>query len=161
MLPTKKYPGSGILFLGLVDPSRNRKLRVPYFDTQGTCMGMHASIFFFKRGQIYMKDVESTESKEKSKFGFFRFLFFELWLFLVIFVKKNCKFSMNFHDSSKKNRENRKHLFFIQFITLRIFHESGIKTEGRGEGLHSISLVGAEPKRSPGIPDNQLAKGIF
>ena len=40
---------------------------------------------------------------------------------------------MNFHDNSKN-----KNLFFIRFSTLRIFHESGIKTEGGG-GVHVLS----------------------
>ena len=33
--------------------------------------------FFFKSDQIYMKDLESDEYKEKSNFRFFRLLFFE------------------------------------------------------------------------------------
>ena len=33
-------------------------------------------IFFFKSVQIYMTDAEYAESKEKSNFRFFRFLFF-------------------------------------------------------------------------------------
>ena len=37
---------------------------------------------FFKSGQIYMKDPESTETKEKSNIRFFQFLFFQLWSFL-------------------------------------------------------------------------------
>ena len=35
--------------------------------------------------QIYMKDAESTESKEKSNFRFFRFLFSELWSSFIKF----------------------------------------------------------------------------
>ena len=35
--------------------------------------------FFFKIEQIYMKDLESAESNEKSNFRLFRFLIFELW----------------------------------------------------------------------------------
>ena len=42
-------------------------------------------IFFIKKFQIYMKDAEPAESKEKSNFRFFRFLFFELWSFFGIF----------------------------------------------------------------------------
>ena len=38
--------------------------------------------FFSKSIQIYMKDPESVESKEKSNFRFFRFLFLELWSFI-------------------------------------------------------------------------------
>ena len=37
--------------------------------------------FFFKSGQIYMKDAECAESEEKSNF---RFPFFELWSFLTV-----------------------------------------------------------------------------
>ena len=44
------------------------------------------SNFFLESVEIHMRDVESTESKEKSNIWFSRFLFFELWLFLVIFV---------------------------------------------------------------------------
>ena len=45
--------------------------------------------------QIHMKDAESAESKEKSNFRFFRFLFFELWSFLYsnlpnFFCLQNC-----------------------------------------------------------------------
>ena len=46
--------------------------------------------FIFKSVQIYMKDAECTELKEKSNI---RFLFFELWSFLAIFVPR---FLMNF-----------------------------------------------------------------
>ena len=38
--------------------------------------------FFFKSVQIYMKDAECAELKEKSNFRFFRLLFFELKSFL-------------------------------------------------------------------------------
>ena len=41
------------------------------------------TIFFFKRGQIYMKNPELVESKEKSNFIFLRFLIFELWSFFT------------------------------------------------------------------------------
>ena len=37
------------------------------------------NFFFLKKSQIHMKDAEWAESKEKS---YFRFSFFELWLFL-------------------------------------------------------------------------------
>ena len=39
-----------------------------------------------------MKDARGAESEEKSYFKFFRFLFIELWLFMVIFVLKAVSF---------------------------------------------------------------------
>ena len=53
-----------------------------------------------------MKDVVCAEPREKLYIRFFRFLYFELQLFLVIFFTRNCQFTMNFHDNSKfKNRK--------------------------------------------------------
>ena len=64
------------------------------------------SIFFFKRGQIYMKDLESAEYKEKRNFRFFRYLFFEfLWKIPRKFGWRRHK---NDHNSKNKNRKNRK-----------------------------------------------------
>ena len=54
------------------------------------------------------------------------------------FCFKNCQFSMNFQDNSRN--KNRKIVFFIRFSTLRNFHESRIKIEGRGVcTLHVVS----------------------
>ena len=59
------------------------------------------AFFFFKSVQIYMKDAEYAESKEKSNFRFF------IFLVMVIFVLKCPQFSMSFHDNMKnKNRKN-------------------------------------------------------
>ena len=55
------------------------------------CMHQNKNLFF-RSGLNYMKDEESAELKEKSNFIFFRFLFFELALFLVIFDLKNVNF---------------------------------------------------------------------
>ena len=46
-----------------------------------------------------MKDIECAESKEKLNYRFFRFLFFEFWSFLVIFVLESpCEF----HDKDSR-----------------------------------------------------------
>ena len=68
----------------------------------GTAKGRGHQFFFFKSGQIYMKDEDSAESIEKSNFRFFRYSFFEVWSFF----SKSCQFSIHFHDNSKnKNRK--------------------------------------------------------
>ena len=79
------------------------------------------SNFFFVSVEIHMEEVDSTESKEKSNFWFFRFIFFELWLFLLIFVPQFC-----FVPHNSKNWH------FIRFSTLRIICKNRIKIEGRG-----------------------------
>ena len=56
---------------------------------------------------------------------------------------KNCQFSMNFHDNSRNRNRISWKLFFIRFSTLRIFHESGIKTKGGGVCIY---FVETEPK---------------
>ena len=66
-----------------------RKARLQYFAACNIKI-----IFFFKSGEIYMKDLESAESKEKPNFRSWRFLFFEFWsVFLLkmitIFKIKN------------------------------------------------------------------------
>ena len=87
--------------------------------------------FFFKSVQIYMKDAECDETKEKSIFWF---LFFALWGFLVIFVLKSPQFSMNIHDISINI--NRK----IDFSFDSVLSASFIKT---GAKLHILSLENA------------------
>ena len=78
-------------------------------------MGMHTSNKKILRcGQIYMKDAESVESKEKYNFRFFWFLFFEL----------SWKFIENWGDLSTKMTITRKNRFFLWFSTFRIFHVS-------------------------------------
>ena len=77
--------------------------------------------FFFKFDQIYMKEPESTE---KSNLRFFQLLFLELFLW-----RHHPNFQWIFHDYLKNKNQR---IFFIVFSTLRIFHESGIKTEVGG-----------------------------
>ena len=94
-------------------------------------------IFFIKSFQIWMKDTESAESKEKSNFRFFQFLFFKLWSFLW---HHHPNFQWIFHNL--KNFKN-VDLFFILFSTLHIIHKNWIKTDGGGV---CISLVGKRPR---------------
>jgi len=109
--PPKSIQG-WIFFLGLLDPNRNRLASTAYFTIVSSMFCMHRlknwlidtskSIFFFKIDQIYMRDAECVESKEKLNFRFYRFLVIELWSFFT----KNCQFSMNFHDNSKNINRN-------------------------------------------------------
>ena len=58
---------------------------------------MHQNIFFFKNGQIYMKDAECAESKEKSCQIFPIFIF----RVMVIFVLKTANFRLIFRITRK------------------------------------------------------------
>ena len=63
------------------------------------------------------------------------FLFSELRSYFVIFVDELLElllFSPLLEENKSLQSEN---FFFIRFSTLRIFHESRIKTEVRGGGL--------------------------
>ena len=71
--------GSQFLFR-IEDPSRNRLASTAYF----VCM--HQNQFFFKIGQIYIKDTECAESKEKSYIRFFQFYFSSM-----VYCKKNSQ----------------------------------------------------------------------
>ena len=95
--------------------------------------GLAPHQFFFLNVQIYMKDAEHAESKEKSNF---RFSFFKLWWFLW---RHHPNFQCIFHDNLKnKKSKNFLIIFFILFSTLRIIHENRIKTE-KGGDLHVVS----------------------
>ena len=83
--------------------------RYGYFCTQNWSIfdEFWVTFFFFKIGQIYMKDAKCTDTNEKS---IFRFLFFELsW---KIHRKLGYK---NVHNSKNKNRENLK--FEFSFVS--------------------------------------------
>ena len=75
-----------IFFIGLVDPSRIRLVSTAYFASLFSilqawgCIHQNRNFFRFRSGQIYMKNAEYAESKEKS---YFRFIFFELWSFFT------------------------------------------------------------------------------
>ena len=79
-------------FKGERSPPPRKVLFIYFFQKWFNNYKKKISNFFnFKSGQIYyIEDAECAESKEKSNF---RFLFFELWSFLVIGVPQ---FSMNF-----------------------------------------------------------------
>ena len=68
--------------------------------------------FFFKSVQIYMKDVECSESNDKSNF---RFLLFELWSY---FYSKYGQFLMTSHDNSKTKIGGKKIIFhsFLNYL---------------------------------------------
>ena len=59
--------------------------------------------FFFKSFQIYMKDLESAESKEKPNFWSLQFLFFQFGNF---FTQNNPNFRWIFTHSSKNRKIN-------------------------------------------------------
>ena len=88
--PIKMHPGSGNLFLGLVDPSWKRLASTAYLPKPGFSvlhdwwmqsynMKINKK---FKSCQIYNKDPELGGSKEKLNFRFFSFLFFVSWSLL-------------------------------------------------------------------------------
>ena len=105
-------------FLGLVDCSQDRLVstayqKKPVFNVLHAIGMQHQNNFlFFKNGQIYMNDLESAELNGKSNFRFFRFLFFELWFFLVIFVLKMSIFD-EFFTITRKIKMGK--LFFHSF----------------------------------------------
>ena len=82
-----------------------------------------------------MRDAECAESKEKSHFRFFRFLFFKLQTFLFIFVLRNCQFSMNFHDKPKNKNQKMNLSFYPAHCA------SFMKLEAKlgGEGLNILT----------------------
>ena len=92
-----------------------------------------------------MKYEESAESKEKSNFRFFRFLFFEYGHFLTIFVTSYPQFLMNFRITRKIKIGKTGKLFFIRFSTFCLIHKNLIKTERWG---FCITLVWKYPNFS-------------
>ena len=78
---------NGIVTLKMEANLRPSLLRAKELDQLDTILGYN---FFFKRGEIYMKDAECAKSKKKSIFRFF------ISQVLVIFVLKSPQFSMNF-----------------------------------------------------------------
>ena len=74
-----------------------------------------------------MEDAECAESKEKSNFRFFRFLFFRV---MVIFVLKTPQFSIHFHDNSKN--KNQKIDFLSDSTHCASLIKTGIKLRGGG-----------------------------
>ena len=83
------------IFLGLVDPSR---FQIFFFKNVRTFFFN----FFFKSDQIYMKDPESAESKEKSNFRFWPISIFRVMVIFWSFLWR--------HDNSKT--KNRKKIIF-------------------------------------------------
>ena len=79
-----------------------------------------------RNSNFFFESVEIDWIERKIKLWFFRFIFFELWLCLVIFVPHNSK-----------------NWYFIRFSTFRIISKNRIKTEGAG-GI-CIFLVGKYP----------------
>ena len=64
-----------------------------------------------------------------------------------------------YHNSKNINREKSENWFFIRFSTLRIFHESGIKTEGGG--LHILSWEIPYKKIMLSLSSTQTKKKTF
>ena len=83
----------------------------------------------------YMRNVLK---RMKNQFSYFYFS--NYGNFLVIFVTSSPNLWWIFHDNLKnKNRRIFLSIFLILFSQLRIFHESGIKTEGgRGSARRSL-----------------------
>ena len=76
-------------------------------------------IFFLKWPNLHER---SRISWIEKKIRFFRLLFFELWLFFVIFVIKNVNFRSIFQDTSKnKNSKNSKFGFSSYSADCRSF----------------------------------------
>ena len=111
----KKTSRSWIFFFSTGGPQSEQVSSINGIPEESLQFCMHGytciKIIFFKSGQIYMKDAERAESKEKL---IFRFLFFELWSFMY----------SNFH---------------FLFSKFRTFHKNMTISE-RGEGgLHILS----------------------
>ena len=85
--------------------------------------------------QIHMKDAESAESKEKSNFRFFQFLFFEFWSFLY------PNFRWIFHNDSKNKNWKKK----ISFYSAHCTSSKKMGSNLRREGGVCISLAGKWP----------------
>ena len=93
------------------DPSRNR-------------LASMANLFREESRQIYIKDAEYDESKEKDS-DFPDFYFSSYGHFYGHFCTENCQFSIG-------------KLNFIRFSKLRTFNENRNKTEGE-RGLHVLT----------------------
>ena len=92
-----------------------------------------------------MTDAESTESKEKSNFRFFRFLFFELWSFFDHFCDVITPIFDEFFTITRKIKIRFfKIIFFILFSTFRIIHKNRIKTEASWEKVYIFENNAAE-----------------
>ena len=98
----KIHQGSENFFLRLVDPCGNRLVSTAFKN----CLQVDMHQNKIKIIQIYMKNLESDEWKEKSNFRFFPFLFFELWSFLsrhhpnfrcIFTITWKTKIAKNFH----------------------------------------------------------------
>ena len=99
-----------------------------------------------------MKGTECTESKDKSNFLFFRFLFFVLWLFLY------PNFRWIFHENSKnKNWKILKFDFSFDSAHCASFIKTGAKLKG-GSALNL--MVGSFWRGGGGgSPDRYLGQG--
>ena len=92
--------------------------------------------FFFASVQIYMKD---AESKEKSNFRFFRFLFFELSP--EILRRHHPNFRWFFHDNSK-HKYRKKIVFFFSFSSAH--STSSMKTGSKLKGHVTLHILNWE-----------------
>ena len=116
-------------FLGLVDPSWNRLVSTAFKNCLNgyTCIKIN---FFL---QIYMKNLESAEQKEKIKFPMY------IFRAMVIFV--TSVITSIFDELSRKLEKLNQNIFFSFFILFSTFYVS-LKNLTISEGEVCIKLVG-------------------
>ena len=133
------------IFLGLVDPSRNRLVSTAFQKKTVrlqcfACVGQTfffsniITILFFKTRQIYMK-VQNRLNRKKNQISDISNIYFSSYNH---FCSKNCQFSMNFHTSRNKNR---KIVFLFVSSHCATFMKVGSKLRV-GRSALCMSLVG-------------------